>query len=559
MQREEIGVRLRYCQAIYLQSSAMVDIQALAKLASTTRERRTGLSELLVACDQIARMLRAKRAYVLYATDQEGTARFGAPPEEDDVWEHREAYWVVNRFLIDEGRPVAFDVDGEAVSRLAAARQGLRRTHMASLLPMHEGVSEMLVVEGLNSGISLSDIAIMEVVSPIMAHLVARLVDVDHEHRRKTQLKALADLSRVLTRSSDKEEMLTDLATAVATVTRFDAVAIAAFDEAGSGFAYRALNDYRFSGHNVSEGYKEGLFDRILMVMGQRSSPTIFVDLPNAEDPDLLPPEKQVLVEMALFASLALFPLTFRGDRIGVMSFCSFSPHTFGDDEMELLTSIGGQASMIIKGLDLYDELRASNEKLEEYAELLRESASVDNRLARTDSLTGLPNRRYLEEALERECAKRDTGSGLQVMMVDIDDFKVYNDRFGHKFGDDVLKLVTGVSRNLCGDGEIAGRYGGDELLFLLPGKSQDEAAAFADTIRRTIGREKVVTPDGAAIPLSISVGIAGSRPGCPCTPAQIVERADKAMYESKSLGGNRVSIDGVSTEAATPVAEVRP
>lgn len=537
----------------------MVDIQALAKLASTTRERQTGVAELLTACDQIARMLRAKFAYVLYATDTEGTARFGEPPETEDIWEQRDAYWVVNRFLVDEGGPAAFDVEDEAISRLVMARQGLRRSHMAALLPMHEGMSEVLVVEGLNSGISLSDIAVMEIVSPILSHQVARIVDADHEQRRRAQLKALADLSRVLTRSSDKEEMLTDLATAVATVSRFDAVAIASFDEAGKAFAYRALNDYRFSGHNVSEGYKDGMFDRVLLAMGQRSSPTIFADLPNAEDPDLLAPEKQVLVEMALFASLALFPLTFRGERIGVMSFCSFSPHSFDDDEMVLLTSVCGQASMIIKGLDLYEELRESNGKLEEYAELLRESMSVENRLARTDSLTGLPNRRYLEEALEQECGKRDAGGRLQVMMLDIDDFKVYNDRFGHKFGDDVLKIVTTISRNLCGEGEIAGRYGGDEFLFLLLGKTAEEAGAFADALRRSIKREQVVTPDGAAIPLSISVGIAGADAGCRCTPGEIVERADKAMYQAKSLGGDRISVDGavVERKAGIPVPEL--
>lgn len=539
----------------------MVDIQALAKLASTTRERRTGIAELLEACDQIARTIRAKSAYVLYATDTEGTARFGDPPDGDEPWVNREAYWVVNRLLVDQDRPVAFDVDDESISRLVPARQGLRRTHMAVLLPMHEGVSEMLVVEGLNSGISLSDIAVMEVVAPILAHLVARIVDGDHQERRKSQLKALADLSRVLTRSAEKEEMLTDLATAVATVAGFDAVAIASFGESGREFAYRALNDYRFSGHNVSEGYKDGLFDRILIAMGQRSSPTVFADLPNAEDPDLLPPEKQVLVEMAMFGSLALFPLTFRGERIGVMSFCSFSPHVFDDEEMALLTSLCAQASMIIKGLDLYEELRESNEKLEEYAELLRESMSVENRLARTDSLTGLPNRRYLEEALEQECAKREDGGRLQVIMVDIDDFKSYNDRFGHKFGDDVLKIVTTASRNLCGEGEIAGRYGGDEFLFLLLGRTAEEANAFASALRKAVKREQVITPDGAAIPVTISVGIAGAEPECRCTPAEIVERADKAMYRSKSVGGDRVSADGaeVVPAASRRVAELRP
>lgn len=154
--------------------------------------------------------------------------------------------------------------------------------------------------------------------------------------------------------------------------------------------------------------------------------------------------------------------LVVKGEVVGTIVFLSFTPHAFGDEERALLNGLRSQVAIVIEGLRLYDELRQSKETLEAYSARLNESMTLEHRISRTDVLTGLPNRRYLEEAMAVESTGLVGEGGICLMLVDVDQFKSFNDRFGHNFGDDVLKLVATVARNVCGPGDIAGRLGGD-------------------------------------------------------------------------------------------------
>ena len=146
--------------------------------------------------------------------------------------------------------------------------------------------------------------------------------------------------------------------------------------------------------------------------------------------------------------------------------------------------------------------------------------------LARTDPLTGVPNRRVWEEELPRELERaRRMGTGLCVAMIDLD-FKAYNDRFGHQAGDLVLKEAASAWRAEVRSTDLLARYGGEEFVLLLP------ACALEDAIR-IVERLRVVTPL-----VTCSVGLA--RWDFQEDGRELIERADQALYVAKAGGRNR-------------------
>jgi len=158
-------------------------------------------------------------------------------------------------------------------------------------------------------------------------------------------------------------------------------------------------------------------------------------------------------------------------------------------------------------------------------------------RQATTDPITGLLNHRYgdvaLDEALKHA---RSQGSPLSVLIGDMDDFKLFNDTFGHPLGDEVLRLVAGVFRRMSGDSGIASRFGGDEFLVILPGADRAAASAFADRLSAAVGEIEFQVGDGNRVPIGLSLGVA-SFPEDSESKDRLLVLADAAMYEAKRLG----------------------
>lgn len=160
-----------------------------------------------------------------------------------------------------------------------------------------------------------------------------------------------------------------------------------------------------------------------------------------------------------------------------------------------------------------------------------REQAQVSAVEARTDALTGLPNRRTWDEGVGRALAlAARTGSPLSIAIFDIDHFKTYNDTHGHQAGDRLLKEAASAWRQLTRETDLLARYGGEEFALVLPGAGLDQAREIVDRIRRA-------TPDG----VTCSAGVAtwnGSEP-----VLELLGRADASLYEAKQLGRNRTAI----------------
>jgi diguanylate cyclase (GGDEF)-like protein/PAS domain S-box-containing protein len=161
-------------------------------------------------------------------------------------------------------------------------------------------------------------------------------------------------------------------------------------------------------------------------------------------------------------------------------------------------------------------------------------------RLARTDSLTQLDNRHVLQEALEREGARRGSGQDqLALVLLDLDLFKDVNDAFGHPAGDTVLVEVARRLERTVRAGEVLARVGGEEFAWLLPASSAGKAIAAADRSRAEIASR----PFGRAGTLTMSAGI-GLMP-TPCDGDVLYRMADRALYEAKRRGRNRTCCHG--------------
>jgi diguanylate cyclase (GGDEF)-like protein len=183
--------------------------------------------------------------------------------------------------------------------------------------------------------------------------------------------------------------------------------------------------------------------------------------------------------------------------------------------------------------------LLAEKERLSK--ELLEANEQL-SRLASTDGLTGLANKRAFEEALQRDLSRADRDhTWLTIVMSDIDHFKRVNDTHGHLTGDEVLRHVGKAFGSKLRGGDLAARYGGEEFILILPGSNAVGGKIAAERLRRAIEELKVSGPTG---PFSItaSFGVASvCGPGCAGQLKELIERADTALYAAKRGGRNRV------------------
>lgn len=165
------------------------------------------------------------------------------------------------------------------------------------------------------------------------------------------------------------------------------------------------------------------------------------------------------------------------------------------------------------------------------------------HRMAVEDGLTGLHNRRYLLDFLDREMSRaRRHGSPLSLALFDLDNFKSVNDEFGHVAGDDVLREVAQLSRSVIRLESCLARYGGEEFAVVLPDTPPDGARGFGERLRGTVEAHRFEV-DVRTVEVTISVGVATFEPGM-LLPSAFIGAADARLYEAKQAGRNCVVDD---------------
>jgi two-component system, cell cycle response regulator len=163
-------------------------------------------------------------------------------------------------------------------------------------------------------------------------------------------------------------------------------------------------------------------------------------------------------------------------------------------------------------------------------------------RMTTVDGLTQVFNRRYFEDAIERELSRaRRYTRPLSLVMIDIDHFKKINDSFGHLAGDAVLKEVASTIRTRTRREDVLARYGGEEFALLLPEVDVKGGAQLAEKVRKLVEKH-TFTFDGEAIPVSLSAGVATVLKKSDDSH-ELIRRADEKLYEAKSSGRNRVAL----------------
>ncbi len=219
--------------------------------------------------------------------------------------------------------------------------------------------------------------------------------------------------------------------------------------------------------------------------------------------------------------SFISYPLTIGSRKIGVLNLTDkIDGENYNEFDLELLNNIVPQFAVLID--------RAA----------LKHKAGEFEQLSVTDALTGLLNRRYLEERLAEEIKRSNRhGFPMSFMMIDVDDFKSYNDNYSHPEGDRALKIVAESLKVTLRGADIAARYGGEEFSILLPQTTPDEAKIIAERIR-----EKVASTVFPNRQVTISLGIA-SCSQIICNPHELISAADKALYRAKNAGRNNVQV----------------
>lgn len=205
-----------------------------------------------------------------------------------------------------------------------------------------------------------------------------------------------------------------------------------------------------------------------------------------------------------------------------------------------------GVTDYLIKPID-GNELQArvrTQVRRRRYHEKLRELLDQSVSMAYTDGLTGVYNRRYLESHLgKRLAAATASGKPLSVMMIDIDSFKAFNDRYGHALGDLVLREVAAALSDNVRNIDLVARYGGEEFAVVMPDTGTDGALLVAERLRDKIDELRVAVEGQEALRVTVSIGVATAMGGLESADL-LQQRADGALYRAKDSGRNRVISD---------------
>ena len=320
------------------------------------------------------------------------------------------------------------------------------------------------------------------------------------------ELRLLLDVSADLAASLDSFEVANVLARHLATVMAVDECAISWWDRANDRVA--SLGYYPPIAREALEPYFDiGAYPLTKRVLVEQC----------VEHVDVLEPAPDAAEATLLLAagnrSLVMLPLVASGVTIGLVELFSRGSIVRDEERLSLARTIANEASIALENARLYGEARA---------------------LADRDPLTGFFNHRSLHERFGQEAVRaRRARRPLSLLMLDLDDFKLVNDTFGHLLGDEVLRWTADVIRRTLRASDIPARYGGDEFAILLPDASRDEAAQTAERLAESFATETFVHDNRLNVPIGISLGFA-TFPADGRTAAELIAVADAGLYRMK-------------------------
>jgi diguanylate cyclase (GGDEF)-like protein len=215
-------------------------------------------------------------------------------------------------------------------------------------------------------------------------------------------------------------------------------------------------------------------------------------------------------------------PLVTEASVLGLLTLVAPEGGAFDDQAARAVGALAGQGAVAIENARLHRLIQKQ---------------------ARTDGLTSLANHREFQEQLAHEVERAQRfGVPVGLVLLDLDDFKMINDQYGHLAGDNVLKAVSGALRGAIRDIDQASRYGGEEFAVILPHTTIEGATRLAERLRQAIAERVASAPDGRQIRITASFGVAGL-PAHAATQVELIATADAALYRAKQTGKNRVAV----------------
>jgi diguanylate cyclase (GGDEF)-like protein len=320
------------------------------------------------------------------------------------------------------------------------------------------------------------------------------------------ELRLLLAVSGELAATLDLREVANILARHLAVVMGVDECAISRWDRPND----RVLSLGYYPPIRFEE--LEPWFDISAYPKTRRVLSEQVTELVDADDPGADPAEVALLRKDGN-GSLVMLPLVASGESIGLVELIAKDRIDLDDDRLSLARTIANEASIALENARLYEEARS---------------------LADRDPLTGFFNHRYLHERFGQEAVRaRRTHRPLSLLMLDLDDFKLVNDTFGHLRGDDVLRWTAELIRRTLRGSDVPARYGGDEFAILLPDADSDEALATANRLIVAFAASPYSRDGRISVPIGVSIGSA-TFPADGRTAAELIAVADAALYRVK-------------------------
>ena len=330
------------------------------------------------------------------------------------------------------------------------------------------------------------------------------------------ELQRLLDMSTELSASLDSRQVADVSASHIARAMGVDECAISWWDREGQRVVtlgyYPPVPPEELEPSFDITGYPE-----TRRVLERQVTVTVDADDPRSDRAE------RMLLRRDGNRMLAMLPLVVKGESIGLVELIANSWVEWDAQRLALASTMANEAAMALENARLYEEARA---------------------LADRDPLTGFYNHRYVHERLGEEVLRAQrTGQPVSLLMLDLDDFKLVNDTFGHVFGDRVLRWVAERIRSCLRGTDVAARYGGDEFAVILPDTDAHAARAVAERIVDALADQPFGAAGRAPIPLGASIGVA-AHPGDGRSPTQLIAAADGRLYRVKRSGGHGVDAD---------------